>query len=46
MPTDPVHAAIGAVKSALFHRVALPEMQLRVMLARAADAVLRSQQEA
>ena len=37
-----VHAAIGAIQSALFHRVDLPEARLRLALARAAHNVLRS----
>ena len=36
-----VHAAIGAIQSALFHNSGLPEDRLRRLLAASAKAVLR-----
>jgi AcrR family transcriptional regulator len=37
-----VHAAIGAIQSALLHNSGLPENRLRPLLAAAAEAVLRA----
>lgn len=40
-----VHAAIGAIQSALFHNVGLPDDRMRTALADAASSVLRTNTE-